>query len=47
MAGVGQLEEVNHHNATAAEELSAVAAEFLQHTDELEDKVDEIAELLT
>lgn len=47
MAGVGQLEEVNHHNATAAEELSAIAAEFSQRTDELEDKVDEIAELLT
>jgi hypothetical protein len=47
MSGLGQLEEVNHHNATAAEELSAVAAEFSQHTDELDDKVDEIAELLT
>ena len=33
--------------AASAEELSAVAAEFSQHTDELDDKVDEIAELLT
>lgn len=46
MGGVGQLEEVNHHNASAAEELSAVAGDFAQRTEELEDAVDEIAALV-
>jgi methyl-accepting chemotaxis protein len=44
--GLAQLEEVNHHTASAAEELSAVAADFQARTEALDAQVGAIGRLV-
>jgi len=44
--GIAQLEEVNHHTASAAEVLSAVAADFRARTEELDLQVGAIGRLV-